>query len=88
MLHKAGESIVNDQIMAYEGGIADWVAAQAGTANTSTEKGQAFCQWCLENLFELPSDQALDAMEMSWRSRVVNDFLLTSVLYNLIHSLR
>src|SRR6266496_2117174 len=43
--------------------IAYWVKLQAEDEST-TGKGNAFCQWVLENVFELTEDQAIDAREM------------------------
>src|SRR5258708_327794 len=47
----------------YHQGILDWIDAE--TQDDPTSIGNAFCQWCLENIFNLSSDQALDAMEVS-----------------------
>lgn len=55
--------MAND-ISTYDANIRDWVNANA-SSHSSTAKGDAFCQWCLENIFELSSEQALDAMEVS-----------------------
>ncbi len=51
-------------IETYHQGIMDAITDQAED-NSSTAIGNAFCQWCLENIFDLTEDQALDAREMS-----------------------
>ncbi|MHB8629916.1 MAG: hypothetical protein ACYDBJ_26655 [Aggregatilineales bacterium] len=49
----------------YRQGILDWVESQTSEDATAVAKGDAFCQWCLENIFELPNDQAMDARDVS-----------------------
>jgi hypothetical protein len=49
----------------YRLGILDWVESYLGDDLSSIAKGNAFCQWCLENIFNLSSDEALDAREVS-----------------------
>jgi hypothetical protein len=49
----------------YHHGILDLVNAQTEESSSSTARGNAFCQWCLENIFELSSDEARDAREVS-----------------------
>ncbi len=46
-------------------GIVDWVNSENGGINSSVRKGDVFCRWILENVFELSSSEALDATEVS-----------------------
>jgi hypothetical protein len=47
----------------YHQGILEYVDHEVGDDASPTAKGDAFCQWCLENIFDLSRDQALDATE-------------------------
>lgn len=46
-------------------GIEDWIISEGGSTMTNKQKGDLFCQWVLENVMELSTDEALDAQEMS-----------------------
>lgn len=51
----------------YYDGIVEWVNSQVSEMDNTSEIGTAFCQWCLENIFELTNDEAIDAQEIAGR---------------------
>ncbi|MHB8626781.1 MAG: AIPR family protein [Aggregatilineales bacterium] len=52
-------------IETYRQNLLDSVELEVGADASPTAKGNAFCRWCLENVFDQSSDQALDAMDVS-----------------------
>src|SRR5688572_22728420 len=54
-----------EDINTYHDGIVEWVTSEENEPLAATVKGDAFCQWCLQNIFELPEDDAIDAREIS-----------------------
>lgn len=68
----------------YHDGIIDWVESQAGENAPTTVLGSVFCQWCLENVFDLSTDEALDAQEVGGAFDHGIDAFITSQDNNLI----
>ncbi len=56
---------MNIRSSTYSDGIQEWVESQTERGGSSVAKGNAFCQWVLENVFEVTSDEALDAQNTS-----------------------
>jgi hypothetical protein len=49
----------------YREGIWNYMRDELKDDASTTEVGDVFCQWCLENVFDLSHDEAIDAQDMS-----------------------